>query len=260
MDPHRVRGDRVCCVWPGAHLELVVLFGIHYADFAAASTGALGNGTADLTCVGAAPNARVRGEYGTDTAPALYEGFNIFGWPTQIGGSEVACYDADDASGGAVPRRDLQRLVAASVHPLRKAAVDAGADASDELRATYFAARDAALGVGSGAATVGFWQAVEALQTLAPPPRTCAEIYDAAPSPAATATAVVAAARDAASVACANTTTPAGATFANAVNADDAARAFTRTAGHRMRWHGTSPTSKRAGSAATRVARSASPP
>ena len=128
-----------------------------------------------------------------------------------------------------------------------------------ELRATYYAARDAALGVGSGAATVGFWQAVEALQTLAPPPRTCAEIYDAAPSPAFTATAVVAAARDAASVACANTTTPAGATFANAVNADDAARLGAHSPGTESRWHGTSPTS-RAGSAATRVARSASPP
>ena len=206
--------------------ELVVLFGIHYADFDAASKNALGNATADLTCVGAASNARVRDEYGTNTAPALYDGFNIFGWATQIGGSAVACYDADDTSGAAVPRRDLQRLVAASVHPLRRAAVDAGADASDELRATYFAARDAALGVGvdAGAASVGFWQAVEALRTLAPPPRTCAEIYDAAPSPAATAAAVVGAARDAASVACANATTPAGATFANTVLADDAAR------------------------------------
>ena len=208
-------------------LELSVLFGIHYADFDLASKDALGNATADYTCVGAASGARVHGEYGTNTVPALYDGFNLFGWPTQIGGSAVACYDADDTSGAAVPRRDLRRLVAASVHPLRKAAVDAGADASDELKATYLAARDAALGVGGDPAAanrVGFWQAVEALRALAPPPRTCAEVYDAAPSPAATADAVVAAALDAAAVGCANATPPAGATFASTVAADDAAR------------------------------------
>ena len=118
-----------------------MLFGIHYADFDLASKDALGNATADYTCVGAASGARVHGEYGTNTAPALYDGFNLFGWPTQIGGSAVACYDADDTSGAAVPRRDLRRLVAASVHLLRKAAVDAGAGASDELKATYLAAR-----------------------------------------------------------------------------------------------------------------------
>ena len=47
--------------------------------------------------------------------------------------------------------------------------VDAGAGASDELKATYLAARDAALGVGGDPALanrVGFWQAVEALRTL----------------------------------------------------------------------------------------------
>ena len=154
-------------------LELVVLFGIHGADFDVANKDALGNVTADRTCVGAAPKERVSAVYGVDGAPASYGGL--------AAPADVGCSSAEGPA--AVPRKDLQRLVAASVHGLRKAAADAGDGASLELRATYAAARDAALGVAeASAASVGFWQAVGALRALEPPPRTCGEIYAAAPA------------------------------------------------------------------------------
>ena len=132
-------------------LELVVLFGIHGADFDVANKDALGNVTADRTCVGAAPKERVSAVYGVDGAPASYGGLAA---PADVGCSS--------AEGLAVPRKDLASR-RGQLHGLRKAAADAGDGASLELRATYAAARDAALGVAEPAPLAGFWQAVGAL-------------------------------------------------------------------------------------------------
>ena len=152
-------------------LELVVLFGIHGADFDVANKDALGNVTADRTCVGAAPKERVSAVYGVDGAPASYGGL--------AAPADVGCSSAEGPA--AVPRSLHVSSRPASTGCARRRPTPATARRSSSAQPMRRRATPRSAWPRS-AASVGFWQAVGALRALEPPPRTCGEIYAAAPA------------------------------------------------------------------------------